>query len=84
MGFRAGISGTALFGAMTRGPRVIGEASRRAMEEILEEIRSGAFAREWSEEAARGSRRLAAELDRAREDPIEEARRRALGPDAGG
>lgn len=84
MGFRAGISGTALFGAMTRGPRVIGEASRRAMEEILEEIRSGAFAREWSEEAARGSRRLAAELDRARLDPIEEARRRALGPDAGG
>src|SRR5881396_1051822 len=40
-GFRAGISGTALFGAMTRGPRVVGQASRDEMKAILEEIRSG-------------------------------------------
>ena len=83
-GFRAGISGTALYGAMTRGPRVVGEASRRAMEDILEEIRSGRFAREWAEEASRGTGKLSLEIDRARRDPIEEARRRALGPDGGG
>jgi ketol-acid reductoisomerase len=78
-GFRSGISGTALFGATTRGPRVVGEASREAMRAILEEIRSGAFAREWEEEAGAGARRLAAEVERAGRHPIEEARRRALG-----
>ena len=83
-GFRAGISGTALYGAMTRGPRVIGPASRAEMKAILEEIRSGAFAREWAAEAARGSGRLGQEVERARRHSIEEARRRALGPGAGG
>src|SRR6185295_518685 len=42
-GLRRAISGTALFGDVTRGPRVIGEASRAAMREILGEIQSGAF-----------------------------------------
>ena len=79
-GFRAGISGTALYGAMTRGPRVLGAASRAAMNAVLEEIRSGAFAREWAAEAGRGPGRLAWEIERAQADPIEEARRRALGP----
>ena len=83
-GFREGISGTAHYGAMTRGPRVVGEASRGEMKAILEEIRSGAFAREWAAEAALGPGRLAGEIERARLHPIEEARRRALGPGSGG
>jgi ketol-acid reductoisomerase len=41
------VSDTAEYGDYTRGPRVIGEASRAEMERILEEVRSGAFAREW-------------------------------------
>jgi ketol-acid reductoisomerase len=82
-GFRAGISGTALYGAMTRGPRVVGPQSRAAMAAILEEIRSGAFAKEWAAEAARGPGRLAAEIARAARQPIEDARRRALEPEAG-
>jgi len=41
------ISNTAQYGDLTRGPRVIGEESYIAMEEILEEIQSGEFAREW-------------------------------------
>ncbi|ACL15476.1 ketol-acid reductoisomerase [Methanosphaerula palustris] len=44
---RDSISNTALYGDLTRGPRVIGEDSRIAMEEILEEIQNGEFAREW-------------------------------------
>jgi ketol-acid reductoisomerase len=52
------------------------------MRSILEEIRSGAFAREWAAEAAKGPVRLAGEIERAQQHPIEEARRRALGPDA--
>jgi ketol-acid reductoisomerase len=83
-GFRAGISGTALYGAMTRGPRVVGAEARAAMAAILEEIRSGAFAREWAAEAARGPGRLAGEVEQARRHPMEEARRRALGSEAGG
>ena len=83
-GFRAGISGTALFGAMTRGPRVVGKASRNEMKAILEEIRSGAFAREWEGEASAGLRSLADGVERARLHPIEEARRRALGGEARG
>ena len=44
---RDSISNTAQFGDLTRGPRVIGGESRIAMEEILEEIQNGEFAREW-------------------------------------
>ena len=41
------VSNTAQYGDLTRGPRVIGEESYIAMEEILEEIQNGTFAREW-------------------------------------
>lgn len=77
-GMRQGISGTAQFGDLTRGPRVIGPETRAAMDAILEEIRSGAFAREWRAEVAAGRRRLDAGLARAAGHPIETARARAL------
>jgi ketol-acid reductoisomerase len=86
-GMRQGISGTARFGDLTRGPRVVGAAARAAMEELLEEVRSGAFARAWADEVARGRPTLTALRARAAAHPIEEARRRALaggtGPDEG-
>ena len=41
------VSNTAQYGDLTRGPRVIGPESQIAMAEILEEIQSGQFAREW-------------------------------------
>jgi len=44
---RYSISNTAEYGDFTRGPRVIGEDSRRAMKRILEEVRDGRFAREY-------------------------------------
>ncbi len=46
-GMRYSISNTAEYGDLTRGKRVIGDASRQAMKEILQEIQSGDFAREW-------------------------------------
>jgi ketol-acid reductoisomerase len=46
-GMRYSISDTAEFGDMTRGDRVINEHSRAAMKEILKEIQTGQFAREW-------------------------------------
>lgn len=44
---RKSISDTAEYGDLTRGKRVIGEESRQAMKELLKEVRSGEFAREW-------------------------------------
>jgi ketol-acid reductoisomerase len=41
------VSKTAGYGGLTRGPRVIGPEVRAAMQEILGEIQSGTFAREW-------------------------------------
>ena len=53
-GMRDSISNTAEYGDLTRGPRVIGEQSRSAMKEILGEIQSGAFAREFIAENRAG------------------------------
>ncbi len=44
---RYSISNTAEYGDLTRGKRVIGEQTRKAMKEILAEIQSGKFADEW-------------------------------------
>ena len=44
---RYSVSDTAEYGDLTRGPRVIGETTRQAMAELLADIRSGEFAREW-------------------------------------
>jgi ketol-acid reductoisomerase len=53
-GMRHSISNTAEYGDVTRGPRVISDQSRAAMKEILGEIQSGAFAREWIAENRAG------------------------------
>ena len=45
------MSDTAEWGDYMSGPRVIGDASRRVMQEILAEIRSGEFAKRWIAEA---------------------------------
>jgi len=44
---RYSISNTAEYGDYTRGPRVINEDVREEMRQILSEVRSGEFAREW-------------------------------------
>ena len=53
-GMRYSISNTAEYGDLTRGKRVIGEPTREAMKEILGEIQSGDFAREWIAENKAG------------------------------
>jgi ketol-acid reductoisomerase len=53
-GMRHSISNTAEYGDLTRGRRVIGEPTRQAMKEILGEIQSGEFAREWIAENKAG------------------------------
>ena len=53
-GMRYSISNTAEYGDMTRGKRVIGQPTRDAMKQILGEIQSGDFAREWIAENRAG------------------------------
>jgi ketol-acid reductoisomerase len=53
-GMRYSISDTAEYGDVTRGPRVINEAVRAEMKNILEEIRNGSFAEEWIAENKAG------------------------------
>jgi ketol-acid reductoisomerase len=72
-GMRERISRTALFGDLTRGPRLIGPKVRTGMAEILGEIRSGRFAEEWSEEVAAGHPLCRDGLQQTRNHPLEEA-----------
>ncbi len=44
---RDSISNTAEYGDLTRGPRIVNDYVREEMEEILAEIQTGEFAREW-------------------------------------
>jgi ketol-acid reductoisomerase len=81
-GMRRSISSTAAFGDATRGPRVIGPESRRAMREMLAEIRAGRFAAELDREMSAGAPTLAAWREAAGAHPIEAVgeRIRALMP----
>lgn len=48
------ISNTAEYGDLTRGPRIVPENVRAEMRRILDEVRGGAFAKEWIQEHRRG------------------------------
>jgi ketol-acid reductoisomerase len=53
-GMRDSISNTAEYGDLTRGKRVIGDDTRKAMKKILADIQSGEFAKEWIAENRAG------------------------------
>lgn len=69
---RYSVSDTAEYGDYVSGPRVINEQSRAAMKQILEEIRSGAFAEEWIEENRQGRPRFNAMRQKDIHHPIEQ------------
>ena len=68
---RYSISNTAEYGDLTRGPRVITDATRREMKKILAEIQNGEFAREFIQENRSGAAVLKARRRRSREHNIE-------------
>lgn len=68
---RYSISNTAEYGDMTRGPKVIGEASKNAMKEILKDIRSGKFADEFTNEMQSGHKYFDKLREENRNHPIE-------------
>ncbi|MDY7103918.1 MAG: ketol-acid reductoisomerase [Actinomycetota bacterium] len=53
-GMRYSVSDTAEYGDMSRGPRIINDGVRAEMRKILDEIRSGEFAKEWIAESESG------------------------------
>jgi ketol-acid reductoisomerase len=53
-GMRFSVSNTAEYGDLTRGKRIISESTRQAMKDVLGEIQSGSFAREWIAENRAG------------------------------
>lgn len=74
-GMREAISNTAELGAMLGGPRVVDGNVRKRMREVLEEVRSGRFAKALSSEAANGYPLLKNARVRARALAVEQARR---------
>ncbi len=79
---RYSISNTAEYGDMTRGKRVIGEETRRAMKALLKDIQSGKFADEWITEYRCGLPHFRELRKEAGKHPVEEvgARLRGLMP----
>lgn len=65
------ISNTAEYGAYLTGPRILGEASKAAMDEVLAEVRSGAFVRTLMADYDAGSPDLLARRKALGEQPIE-------------
>ncbi|HEY4423662.1 MAG TPA: ketol-acid reductoisomerase [Pyrinomonadaceae bacterium] len=79
---RYSISNTAQYGDMTRGPVVVNNETKNRMQALLKDIQSGAFARDWMNEAKNGRPRFQQLEDEAREHPIESvgARLRTMMP----
>lgn len=69
---RYSISNTAEYGDLTRGPRIINEEARAEMWQILHEIQTGEFAREFIQENQAGIPTFKAKRRIAREHLIEE------------
>jgi ketol-acid reductoisomerase len=65
------VSDTASFGDVTRGHRVVDSSVRERMREVLADVRSGAFAKEWRKESDNGSPNFGALLKRELDHPIE-------------
>ena len=69
---RDAVSDTAEFGDLTRGREVIDDGVESSMQRILEDVRSGRFAREWVLENQAGTPVLSAERRRQASLQIEE------------
>ena len=65
------VSDTAKYGDLTRGPRVVDDHVKRNMRVVLDEIRSGRFAREWIDENSAGCPNYREALARDLDQPIE-------------
>lgn len=77
-GMREAISNTAELGAVIGGPRIVDDGIRARMRGILAEVRAGKFSQLLQEEEASGYPRLRRARERARELPVERARKKLI------
>ena len=68
---RHSISDTAEYGDFSRVSRIITDETKKEMKKVLEEIQSGAFAKEWMSQAREGSPYLKQEREKASNHQIE-------------
>jgi ketol-acid reductoisomerase len=73
---RYSVSDTAEYGDYSRGPRIIDERVKESMREILREVRSGEFAREWIAEDDAGRPNFTKWRAEGAAHPIEETGRK--------
>jgi len=69
---RYSVSDTAEFGDYTRGPRIVDADTKKRMKQILSEIQSGQFAKEWIEENEKGRPNFNEMRKKEAAHPIEE------------
>jgi ketol-acid reductoisomerase len=69
---RWSVSETAEYGDYTRGPRIITDATRAEMRQILAEIQDGRFAKEWMAEYDAGLPNYRRHVEAAKSHPIEQ------------
>ncbi len=65
------VSETAKYGDFVSGPRVINDETRARMREVLHDVRTGKFARDWIEENAAGKPNYQAMYQADLDQPIE-------------
>jgi ketol-acid reductoisomerase len=70
-GMRRRVSNTACYGDISRGPMIITERTRKTMQKMLKDIKSGKFAREWIKENEDGRPIFNKLLKDGDEHPIE-------------
>ena len=70
-GMRYSISDTAEYGDLTRGPRIVTDATKAEMKKVLSEIQSGQFADEWVNESESGRENYHRMQEEGKTHPIE-------------
>src|SRR6476620_5958858 len=70
-GMRYSISDTAEYGDVTRGPRIITDATKAEMKRILDEIQDGRFAAEWIAESEAGRPNYKRLQQEGKDHPVE-------------
>lgn len=70
------VSETAEYGGLTRGPRIVNDATRAEMKRVLAEIQDGRFAEEWIKENEEGQTKFRALRSASGEHPIEDVGRK--------
>jgi len=72
---RYSISDTAEYGDYTRGPRIVDDETKQELRRVLDEIQSGAFAKEWIGEADAGFPNFLRMREEARTSQLEDVGR---------